>query len=621
MKLLHKIILTTSCLAPSAFADFTTGSWPAPVDLSSKSSLVRKAFANITATLQEFILQDGNISSSAPQLIHGITDLTFSLGVFSRYDNAASEALQHHYTAPEIATAGNGTTSVDADSIYRVASVTKVLTTLSGLLKLSTSDWDRPISDIFPVLSSYEKQFPGGPFAINWTAVTPRNLGAQISGVPRDGFPSLNELEILGLLGDVDTAAMGLPPANSSDPLQNPPCVSYLLGNTGSAESAGGDSGVSLCPSEPYLESVANRPPVFSPWSSPGYANNGFSLLGLALENLVNTTYEKLVQSAIFGPLNMTSSNIDTPPKAMWNRCVIADASTPSNYFDINAGVFAASGAASSTLNDLARLGRSILDYTLLSEAETRRWLKPVSFTGRLQYAVGSPWEIHHYTLPNNKVVDLYTKSGDSGAYSAFFVLIPDYDIGFSLLSASSTLKTRFEILAAIADVVTYTLVPAIDAQAAVEASAKFAGTYSLGNSSLTLVVNQTWSHTPPRGGVLTGPGLVITNWTSNGTNVLHSELATFTGPLPYRLVPSIPEPSGSPTFRLLTPIDEPSAQLPISSMLFSGPGFIGADWIAVDALTYGGIGTTMFQFDIGSDGKACSVTLSSFRQTLPRTN
>ncbi|KAL1888455.1 hypothetical protein Sste5346_009572 [Sporothrix stenoceras] len=616
MKLLHTLVLTSSCLAPTVLADFATGSWKAPADLSSNFSLVPAAFANISNTLTEYILQDRNISFSKPEQLYGISNLTFSLGVFSLHDNAASEKLQYHVTGPEIALAGNGTTKVDAESIYRVASVTKVLTVLSGLLKLPAADWDRPLSDIFPVLASYQKQFPGGAFAaVNWTAVTPRNLAAQISGVPRDGFPSLNELEILGVLGSVDPSAMGLPPMNESDPLQNPPCVSYLLGNSSSG-SAGGGSGLNLCPAQPYLESVANRPSTFNPWTSPGYANNGFSLLGLALANLTNTTYEKLVQGAVFDPLDMTSSSIDTPPKSQWNRSVIAGASDPSTYFDIEAGVFAASGSASTTLNDLARLGRGILNSTLLSAAETRRWLKPVSFTGRLQYAVGAPWEIHRYTLPNNKVVDLYTKSGDSGAYSAFFVLIPDYDLGFSLLSASSTLKLRFEILAAIADVVTYKLVPAIDAQAAYESTANFAGTYTLGNSSLTLVVNQT-STSKPVNGVIAGPGLVISNWTSNGTDVLHSQLVKYTGQLPYRLVPSVPEPSNNPSFRMLTPIDEPSAQQPISDSLFSGPGFVSADWVSVDALTYGGIGTTLFEFELDDNRKAKSVTLSAFRETL----
>ncbi|EPE05327.1 beta-lactamase family protein [Ophiostoma piceae UAMH 11346] len=587
-------------LTRGVVSDFATAGWPAPADLSSNSSLVSKAFLNVTDTLEQYIEDDGK-TTALPPLLSGIKNLTFSVGVFSVHDTEAAKSLQFHYTAPEIAGAGNGTTSVDADSIYRIASVTKVLTVLSGLIHLSPQQWDRPLASIFPVLTAYQHNYTVNGLSVDWEAVTLRSLAAQISGVPRDGLPSGNELLILEALGQVDPATMGLPPSSPTDILENPPCIELLA------------TGASACPETPYLESVSNRPPVFSSWGAPAYANNGFVILGMALAKLTNTSYADLVKLSVFGPLAMNSSNINTPPKNAWNRSVIAYPQEPTAYFDIEAGVLAGSGAASSTLNDMARLGVGILQSQLLAPAETRRWLQPVSFTGRLQYAVGAPWEIHRFTLPNNKVIDIYSKFGDSGAYSSFFVLLPDYGIGFTLLAASSELKLRADILAAITDVVTYTLLPAIASQAAREAAAKYAGTYCLGNSSLTLIVNQTALG-------IDGPGLVISNWTSKGTDVLASPFVTYSGVLPFRLVPSIPDPTGKhQSFRMLSATDEPSAQLPISDRLFSGIGFLAADWILADSLTYGGIGTTLFQFNVESGSKAISVTISAFRETLPR--
>ncbi|OAA55869.1 Beta-lactamase/transpeptidase-like protein [Niveomyces insectorum RCEF 264] len=602
-------------LVPAVAADFATGSWPPPADLASNGSIVAKAFRNISATLEQYIADDGQPNSTAPALLHGVSNLTFSLGVFSLYDAAAADALQFHHTGPEIALAVNGTRSVDADSIYRVASVTKVLTTLAGLTRLTPADWERSLADIFPVLVEYERAHPGGTTAaVDWSAVTLRSLAAQISGVPRDGFPSANELLIMQLAGQVDPASLGLPPDNASDPLENPACLAEL------AEIVKGHS----CSLTAYLESVANRPPTFAPWTSPGYANNGFALLGLALANLTNTTYPDLVHDAVFAPLGMASSSVTTPPLALWNRSVIADSASPTALFDLDAGVVSGSGSALSTQRDMARLGLGILGSKLLSPDATRRWLKPVSFTGRLQYAVGAPWEIHRFTLPSSKVVDLYTKSGDSGGYSAFLVLLPDYGLGFSLLSASSELALRFDMLAAVADVVTNTLVPAIDAQAAAEAAAHFAGTYasdasssssSSSSSSLTLVVNQTGA------AAAATPGLVIANWTSNGTDVLASPLVDLTGLLPWRLVPSMagPPPDHQPTFRMVTGNDAPASQPPVGPRLFSGVGFLVADWVDVGALTYGGIDIGLFEFDVGSDGKAESVTPAAFRETLHR--
>ena len=56
-----------------------------------------------------------------------------------------------------------------------------------------------------------------------------------------------------------------------------------------------------------------------------------------------------------------------------------------------------------------------------------------------------APWEIFRYTVPVNtliktsRIVDTYSKSGDIGLYSTFFGLVPDYNIGISVLAASDS--------------------------------------------------------------------------------------------------------------------------------------------------------------------------------------
>jgi CubicO group peptidase (beta-lactamase class C family) len=113
-----------------ALADFLGPSYPAPVDLTSHQSLVAAGWRNITSTLQRYIDHgDQDISSGA---MADIKNLTFSLGMFSLNDPAASE-LQFHYTSPETANAPNGTHKVDENSIYRFASLTKVFTVLAVL--------------------------------------------------------------------------------------------------------------------------------------------------------------------------------------------------------------------------------------------------------------------------------------------------------------------------------------------------------------------------------------------------------------------------------------------------------------------------------------------------------
>ena len=80
-------------------------------------------------------------------------NVTFSLGLFSIHDPAAAE-LQYHYASPEVVKAPNGTHKVDGDSIYRIASVSKLFTVYAGMIELSSEDWNRPITDFIPELSS-----------------------------------------------------------------------------------------------------------------------------------------------------------------------------------------------------------------------------------------------------------------------------------------------------------------------------------------------------------------------------------------------------------------------------------------------------------------------------------
>lgn len=53
-----------------------------------------------------------------------------------------------------------------------------------------------------------------------------------------------------------------------------------------------------------------------------------------------------------------------------------------------------------------------------------------------------APWEIYRLPIPSNtiintsRLVDTYSKSGDVGQYSTYFGLVPDYNIGITVLTA-----------------------------------------------------------------------------------------------------------------------------------------------------------------------------------------
>ena len=115
-------ILFAIAIQPT-LCDFLGLTYPAPRDLTSSKSLVRAAWEDVSAVFDAGLRRGKN--TSATQDLLGAERVTFSSGLFSLYDDAATE-LQYHYTAPQIANAKQGTNEVDANSIYRVASVTKL---------------------------------------------------------------------------------------------------------------------------------------------------------------------------------------------------------------------------------------------------------------------------------------------------------------------------------------------------------------------------------------------------------------------------------------------------------------------------------------------------------------
>jgi hypothetical protein len=230
--------------------------------------------------------------------------------------------------------------------------------------------------------------------------------------------------------------------------------------------------------------------------------------------------------------------------------------------------------------------------------------MKPHSHTSSLAYAVGAPWEITSFSLP--RLIDLYTKSGDIGSYSSVLALSPDHGVGFTILVAG----TGGHVVAAmVADLVAQTMLPALEYIAKDQARVRFAGTYSapsrVVNSSISIITDD-------------GPGLRVTNWTSNSTDMFQS-LATLRGAndtsqITIRLYPTGLETPGKISFRALIPPDLGLAPI--------GP-FTGSciTWVTVDSYIYGSVGLDEFVFTLDDHLRATSVSPRVLRIDLQRQN
>ncbi|KAF4497072.1 alpha beta-Hydrolase [Fusarium agapanthi] len=80
----------------------------------------------------------------------------------------------------------------------------------------------------------------------------------------------------------------------------------------------------------------------------------------------------------------------------------------------------------SSTANVFSFMA-SILKNKALSPPNTRRWLKPNTFTSTWSASVGSPCEIYRVDnlASDGRIIDLYTKGGTLSGYQSGMVMIP----------------------------------------------------------------------------------------------------------------------------------------------------------------------------------------------------
>ncbi len=569
---MHSSITFTvaSLCLPTAFARFLGPLNLAPVDLTSDASCVRLKWENITSTLEDHLTH-----KERDEALSGLDDITFSLGLFSVRDPRAAGSLQYHHTGPDIKNSSFGVNKVDGNSIYRVASMTKVISVYAGLLLLDPGDWHKPLTEIFPEIASLPKDDP--VHHIQWDTITPFSLSSQISGIPANARPfDAGELSTPFYSTDpVDPTTLGLPPLMVNSTGINVPCQD------------------ANCSGVQYIEGIQS--PTFPVFQSPGYANTNFILLGRVISRLTGLpTNEEWFQKAVFGPLGMTSTSSLSPTKPPYPGYVVAG---DPEAFAFQGGITTSSGGIFTTTNDIAKLGISMLNSTLLPADQTRKWMKPTTFTASLDFALGMGWEIYRYTdKVTGHVTDLYTKLGDAGNYASYIVVVPDYDFGFSVIVTSgiATAAERSAAAHLLADIISETILPALRDQAAVETKRNYEGTYTSpgqNTSTLTLAYNQTAG---------AGFGLTITSLVNNGRNLLHLLQATL-GSDQLVLAPSTVDPKTKQRGFVATAITSPGEYTGLFSEMFA----TNIEWVNNNGLTYGGQALGTFYFDVAEDGSA----------------
>jgi CubicO group peptidase (beta-lactamase class C family) len=109
---------------------------------------------------------------------------TFSVGMFTTSD--AGLVYEYHHTDPLVASAAKGVESVNAGSVYRIASISKVFTVYLWLLNAGERLLNEPITTFLPQLAHVP--LPQGVDSVitDWEEITIGELGSHLGGVARD---------------------------------------------------------------------------------------------------------------------------------------------------------------------------------------------------------------------------------------------------------------------------------------------------------------------------------------------------------------------------------------------------------------------------------------------------
>ncbi|KAK6953838.1 hypothetical protein Daesc_003800 [Daldinia eschscholtzii] len=536
--------------AVGSIVSITTASPTCPIDGPAFPKPLRpsqnEAVKAAVATLKDVF---ANVTAKAQ-------NYSISVQVFSANEPEPLFSLSH--TAPSLASQNStGVKTVDENTVFRLGSLTKIYTIYSFLINAGDKHWDEPVTKYVPELQALANRSDPVNY-VAWDEITLGGLATQLTGIPRE--------------------------------YQKPPCGAYPT-----------------CDRAQFFNGISSFYPSLAPFQTPAYSNVAFQLLGYSLETITGKTFQTLMQETVIKPLGLNNTFLKAPEDS---RGVIPGDHYETGWaFDIGESV--ATGNMYASAKDVSTLGRAILSHKLLSPVATRRWLKPFAFSSDPLAMVGMPWGARRIKLEDTyRYTTAFNKAGNIGDYSALLAILPDFDIGFTVLVAG---ELPGNVGFGLADTLGEPILPAIEEAARAEAGAKYSGRYVYPNnkinSSMTITTDEL-------------PGLSISQWFSNGTDfawiatVLQNQYYPVTPRI--RLYPSGlegPAENGGKRVAFKAMFEDADAPRNNNKMFSTECG----SWVSIESVIYGSAAMDELIFNLDSSGKVTSVTSPSLRVTLDK--
>ena len=188
---------------------------------------------------------------------------------------------------------------------------------------------------------------------------------------------------------------------------------------------------------EEFTRKVLAKPLLFAPGAGYEYANANFSLLGMIIEKLSGMSYEAFVRERLFLPSGMYETGYFLPrwgegrmaqgylDGTLWGTVLGRPMAADGPYWALRAN-----GGIHSTVYDMLRWARALLDGRVLSADSLKKyWAPHVSEGGDTFYGYG--WSIA--TGPGG--IKIVTHNGGNGIFFADMAIVPDADLVVFLMT------------------------------------------------------------------------------------------------------------------------------------------------------------------------------------------
>ena len=187
------------------------------------------------------------------------------------------------------------------------------------------------------------------------------------------------------------------------------------------------------------VEVIAGSPLIFDPGTDFSYTSLGYNLTGAAIEGASGTAFGPYLDEAVFRPLNMTGSGLDSLPGAEVDRAAFyeVEGGRYKLAYPVDNSIRWPSGGILSTPSDMARLGSALIEDGLLSES-IRRALVTVpaggeGTRGAEYYALG--WRTGDWTLfGGDMTTRAFHHGGTAVGSTSILVVFPEHRMAISTM-------------------------------------------------------------------------------------------------------------------------------------------------------------------------------------------